>query len=203
MLRRLMIIVVAGVIAIGALLAYMSGLDKQFPAFPPATSVAEPPLEIDPGSGVGAEAGLPTSPSPTAEGAAVVRVVDGDTLVIDRGNGNERVRLVGIDTPETVAPNAPVECFGPEASAYVTDLLAGATVSLDPDPTQGDTDRYGRLLRYVWVATDAGGWNSVEALLLAGGFAEPYRDAHSRKVGFDALGAEARAADRGLWGACA
>lgn len=203
MLRRLMIILVTGVLAIGALLAYTSGMDTQFPAFPSAPSVAEPPLEVEPDSGVGAESGLPSSPSPTAERAVVVRVVDGDTLVIDRGNGNERVRLVGIDTPETVAPNAPVECFGPEASAYVTDLLAGATVSLDPDPTQGDTDRYDRLLRYVWVATNTGGWNSVEALLLTGGFAEPYRDAHSRKAGFDALAAEARAEDRGLWGACA
>ena len=200
MLRRLIAILIAGVIAIGALLAYSSGVELPVPGFPGATSPAAPPAAppVDPGH----PAGLPTAPAASAETAAVVRVVDGDTLVVNRGNGDERVRLVGVDTPETVAPNAPVECFGPEASAYVTDLLSGATVRLDADPSQADTDRYGRLLRYVWVATDAGAWTSVEALLLSGGFAEPYRDAHSRKAGFDALAADAQATGRGLWGAC-
>jgi micrococcal nuclease len=205
MLRRLTVILIAGVIAIGALLASTSGLDIPIPGIPPATSDAAPPAPLDPGVPVDpgpSPDGLPAAPSATAETAAVVRVVDGDTLVIDRGNGAERVRLVGVDTPETVAPNAPVECFGPEASAYLTDLLSGATVRLDQDPSQGDTDRYGRLLRYVWVPTDDGAWNSVEALLLSGGFAEPYRDSHSRKAGFDVLGAEAQTAGRGLWGAC-
>ncbi|MET1015605.1 MAG: thermonuclease family protein, partial [Leifsonia flava] len=171
--------------------------DQQIPGFPAATSAA-PPSGVDPGH----PAGLPTAPAASAETATVVRVVDGDTLVVDRGTGNERVRLVGVDTPETVAPNAPIECFGPEASAYLTGLLSGASVRLEPDPSQADADRYGRLLRYVWVGTEAGGWESVEALLLAGGFAEPYRDTHARKAGFDALAAEAQSANRGLWGAC-
>jgi micrococcal nuclease len=189
-LRRLIVLLIAGVIAVGALLAYSSGL----PGIPsPAPSEAPPPAGALP-------VGLPAAPAAGAESAAVVRVVDGDTLVVDRGHGDERVRLVGIDTPETAT--APVECFGPEASGYLTGLLAGATVSLEPDPGQGDTDRYGRLLRYVWMPTDAGAWNSVEALLLSGGFAEPYRDSHSRKAGFDALAAEAQAAGRGLWSAC-
>lgn len=198
MLRRLIVILIAGVLAIGALLAY-SGLDLSFPGATPATVPAAPPAPVEPGP---QPAGLPAAPSAAAESAVVIRVVDGDTLVVDRGNGDERVRLVGVDTPETVAPNSPVECFGPEASAYVTDLLAGESVSLDPDPSQADADRYGRLLRYVWVATDAGEWSSIEVLLLSGGFAEPYRDTHSRKAGFDALGADAMAAGKGLWGAC-
>lgn len=199
MLRRLIVILIAGVLAVGALLAYSSGLDVSFPGAVHSTAPAVPRAPVDPAT---QPAGLPAAPSAAAETAVVVRVVDGDTLVVDRGNGDERVRLVGVDTPETVAPNSPVECFGPEASAYVTGLLTGATVSLDPDPSQADADRYGRLLRYVWVATDAGGWNSVEVMLLTGGFAEPYRDSHSRKAGFDALGADAMAAARGLWGSC-
>ncbi|MET4637828.1 thermonuclease family protein [Mycetocola sp. 2940] len=194
MLRRLKLILIAGVLAIAALLV-CTWLDVPIHGIP-APSQAPP---VEPGV---LPAGLPTAPSASAQTATVVRVVDGDTLVVDRGNGDERVRLVGVDTPETVAPNAPVECFGPEASAYLTGLLAGRTVSLDPDPSQADTDRYGRLLRYVWVA-DAGTWNSVEVLLLSGGFAEPYRDSHSRKAGFDALGVEAQTGGRGLWSACA
>jgi micrococcal nuclease len=195
LLRRLTVILIAGVLAMGALFV-SAWLDVPLPGIPQATSDTAAP---EPGV---LPAGLPNAPSATAETAAVVRVVDGDTLVVDRGNGDERVRIVGVDTPETVAPNAPVECYGPEASAYVTDLLTGATVRLESDPSQADSDRYGRLLRYVWVATDAGAWNSVEALLLFGGFAEPYPESHSRKAGFDTLGAEAQAAGRGMWGAC-
>lgn len=201
MLRRLVITVVSVVLALGALLAWSSGIDVPVPGVPAATSPAASPSGAPVGVDLG-PSGLPPAPAASAETATVVRVVDGDTLVVDRGNGDERVRLVGVDTPETVAPNAPVECFGPEASAYVTDLLSGASVRLEPDPSQADADRYGRLLRYVWVPADAGTWDSVEALLLAGGYAEPYRDAHSRKAGFDALAAEAQGAGRGLWGAC-
>ncbi|MBG6237495.1 micrococcal nuclease [Mycetocola sp. CAN_C7] len=195
MLRRLMVLVIAGVLAIGALLAYSSGFDLPIPG--PGTTATAPPAP--PSSN---DHDLPTAPGSAAESATVVRVVDGDTLVIDRGNGDERVRLVGVDTPETVAPNSPVECFGPEASAYLTGMLTGASVRLDADPSQADADRYGRLLRYVWVADETGSWVSVEALLLAGGYAEPYRDAHSRKAGFDAVAAESQAAGRGLWSAC-
>jgi micrococcal nuclease len=202
MLRRLIVILIAGLLAIGGLLAYTTG--GELPSLPPvdagSPSQLPPPVPVDPG--VAVDPGVPAGPGASAETATVVRVVDGDTLVVDRGKGNERVRLVGVDTPETVKPNAPVECYGPEASAYVTDLLSGQTVRLDPDPSQGDTDRYGRLLRYVWVPTDAGGWSSVEALLLSGGFAEPYRDAHSRKAAFDALAAQAQGGGQGLWGAC-
>lgn len=198
MLRRLTVILVVGVLAIGGLLAYVSDGDiTGLMPSPGASAPMVPPAEAAP-----VAPGLPAAPVSGSETATVVRVVDGDTLIIDRGNGTERLRLIGVDTPETVQPNSPVECFGPEASAYLTDLLSGETVSLDLDPGQGDTDRYDRLLRYVWVASGDGTWSSVEALLLSGGYAEPYRDAHERKAGFDALAAEAQANGRGLWGAC-
>lgn len=76
----------------------------------------------------------------------VVRIIDGDTFEIE---GGERVRLIGIDTPESVNPNASVECFGKEASAYLRDMIEGKTVRLERDVT--DRDRYARLLRYAYL----------------------------------------------------
>jgi len=88
------------------------------------------------------------------EMAVVVDVVDGDTIKVDRGQGTESVRYIGIDTPETVDPNEPVQPFGPEASAANEALVGGRLVILERDTSE--VDRYGRLLRYVWVQTDDG-----------------------------------------------
>lgn len=76
----------------------------------------------------------------------VVRVIDGDTFEIE---GGERVRLIGIDTPESVKPNAPVECYGKEASEYLKSLVEGKMVRLERDRTE--RDRYARLLRYAYL----------------------------------------------------
>ena len=78
--------------------------------------------------------------------AKVVRVIDGDTIQVQFSNQTETVRLIGIDTPETVDPRKPVQCFGREASDYAKGLLAGRIVSLEFDGTQGDRDKYHRLL---------------------------------------------------------
>ncbi|HTX87079.1 MAG TPA: thermonuclease family protein, partial [Candidatus Nanoarchaeia archaeon] len=86
----------------------------------------------------------------TQEYFKVVKVVDGDTVDVLINGKTERLRLIGINTPETVDPKKPVECFGPEASANAEKLLAGQEVRLAADPSQGDKDMYGRLLRYVW-----------------------------------------------------
>ncbi|PIP57418.1 nuclease, partial [Candidatus Woesebacteria bacterium CG22_combo_CG10-13_8_21_14_all_39_10] len=95
-----------------------------------------------------------SSPPPTetpvlsavSESFKVTRVVDGDTIEIE---GGEKVRYLGIDTPETVDPRKPVQCFGIEASKKNKELVEGKTVRLEKDIT--DRDRYSRLLRYVWV----------------------------------------------------
>lgn len=76
----------------------------------------------------------------------VTRVVDGDTIEID---GGTKVRLIGIDTPETVDPNRPVGCYGKEASDFTKSQLVGKQVRLEKDVSE--TDKYGRLLRYVWI----------------------------------------------------
>ncbi len=89
----------------------------------------------------------------------IVKVIDGDTLEIKRLDGEKiegvndtlKVRLIGIDTPETVDPRRPVECFGKEASNYMKDLAYGKVAAIDFDPAQAKFDKYGRLLAYVFV----------------------------------------------------
>lgn len=83
--------------------------------------------------------------------AQVNRVVDGDTLEVLLDNKKQKIRVIGIDTPEVVDPRRPVQCFGKEASNYAKELLNGQTVYLEADNTQGDRDNYKRLLRYVWI----------------------------------------------------
>lgn len=82
--------------------------------------------------------------------ATVVRLVDGDTIVASVGGREESTRLIGIDTPETVHPTEPIECYGPEASAFAERTLQGEPVTLEFDRTQGRRDYYGRTLAYVW-----------------------------------------------------
>jgi len=81
---------------------------------------------------------------------SVVNVVDGDTIKINLSGTTETLRLIGIDTPETVDPRKPVQCFGKEASNKAKELLSEQKVRIEKDSTQGDRDKYGRLLVYVW-----------------------------------------------------
>ena len=118
------------------------------------------------------EAGLGDAPIGPTEAASVVRVVDGDTIVIDRGNGPEKLRYIGVDTPETVKPGSPVEFMGKEASAANAALVDGRQVLLERDISE--YDRYDRLLRYVWVedASSPSGWLLVNLALVARGYAQ-------------------------------
>ena len=138
--------------------------------------------------------------SAAAGTATVVRVVDGDTVDVRLGRAEETARLLGIDTPETVKPGAPVDCFGPEASARTKELLpVGTEVRLARDAEA--RDRFGRLLVYVVRVRDD---LFVNRSLLADGFARPLsiapNEAHRAELAVAA--AEAREAGRGLWGAC-
>jgi micrococcal nuclease len=135
-----------------------------------------------------------------AGAAVVVRVVDGDTLVVDVGGHEEDVRLIGIDTPETVAPERPVECFGAEASERLAELLpAGTAVRLERDVEP--RDRYDRLLAYVFRSDDG---LFVNLAQVEGGFAEAmeYPPNTARRPELDAAERSARAAGAGLWGTC-
>jgi micrococcal nuclease len=141
-----------------------------------------------------------SAPAPPPGQAVVVRVVDGDTVVLHLRSGDESVRLIGVDTPETVKPNTPVQCYGPEASAYLHELLpTGTRVRVRRDAEA--RDRYGRLLLYVWRADDD---RFVNLALARGGYARPLsiapNTAHAADVAVASDGA--RRAGRGLWGRC-
>jgi micrococcal nuclease len=128
----------------------------------------------------------------------VVHVADGDTIVVDVGGRTEKVRILGADTPEVVDPRKPVQCFGPEASAYTKARLApGTRVSLETDTEV--RDKYGRLLAYVYVR-GARYDDELLRLGLARLLIIPPNGVHARAM----LQAEldARAHGRGLWGAC-
>ena len=127
--------------------------------------------------------------------AKVQRVSDGDTFVATVMGRRERIRVIGVDTPESAAPNQPDEPYGEEASDFAKLYLDGETVRLagDAEPR----DRYGRMLAYVWLE-DGTFWN---ALLVAEGYAQqltiPPNVTYERL--FRRLAAEARREDRGLW----
>lgn len=138
--------------------------------------------------------------SDVVDGVTIVEVIDGDTVVVRAGTRTETVRLIGVDTPETKHPTKPVQCFGPEASAYAARLLPkGTAVRLERD--QEARDHFGRLLAYVHRTAD-GLFVNVE--LAQQGYARaltiaPNR-AHEAEVA--AAVADARSAQRGLWAAC-
>ena len=134
---------------------------------------------------------------PPGEDTSIERVVDGDTIVV---SGGVRVRLIGIDTPETVDPRQPVQCFGTEASRRASELLApGTAVRLVFDVER--YDRYDRTLAYVYRRADG---RFVNEVMVREGFAlvatYPPNVAHADD--FVRWQAEARDAGRGLWSAC-
>jgi len=124
----------------------------------------------------------------------VVRVIDGDTIKLENG---EVVRYIGIDTPETVHPSKPVQCFGKEASDKNRELVEGKLVKLEKDIT--DQDKYGRLLRYVWL-----GDLFVNDYLVREGYAYVYTYPPDVKYSeqFAQAQQEAEGNDRGLWAGC-
>ncbi|MFV0316571.1 MAG: thermonuclease family protein [Microthrixaceae bacterium] len=149
----------------------------------------------DPPGEPNATADLPGEPN-----AVIQRVVDGDTIVVESEGVDDRVRLIGIDTPESVKPGSPVECYGKEASAYTESLLPeGTEVVLVRDVEV--RDRYDRLLAYVYRASDG---LFVNLDIVEQGYAQPatYPPNVAHTDEFVAASGEAREADRGLWSAC-
>jgi micrococcal nuclease len=151
----------------------------------------------------GGDSASPTSAPTTAlDTALVVEVIDGDTVTLEIGGQTETVRLVGIDTPETVHPTKPVECFGPQASAFLSRLLPPGTEVVVRRDVQA-RDSYGRLLLYVFLPV-ANGEKFVNLELVARGFAVPLSiEPNTRwRDSFVAAAFDAQRNSRGLWRAC-
>jgi micrococcal nuclease len=156
----------------------------------PTVTTRQPTTEL-------ALTGGPTPPDGLDYSWRVSHVVDGDTVDVTRNGTTLRVRLIGIDTPETVAPGRPVGCYGPEATEFADTLLAGRTVALEQDPTQDQIDTYGRTLAYVWIQ---GGPQYNWAAVAAGAAKEYLYDRpYQYRDSFVAAERAARAAGRGLW----
>ncbi len=135
--------------------------------------------------------------NPSGEGYRVVKVVDGDTLDVDIDGKIERLRLIGIDTPETVDPRKEIQCFGIEASNKAKELLNGQFVTLESDDSQGERDKYKRLLRYVILA-DGTNFNQY---MIAEGYAHEYTydEAYLYQAEFKQAENDARNGGKGLW----
>ena len=140
-------------------------------------------------------------PEPDDGLATVAHVVDGDTIDVEIGGRTERVRLTGIDTPETKKPNSPVECWGPEASAFTESLLpVGTVVRIERDIV--GRDDYGRLLGYVYLVDRSDLFVNLE--IVEQGFARPLTIEPNSTFAseFAAAARRAECSDRGMWGAC-
>jgi len=134
----------------------------------------------------------------------VTRIVDGDTVKVrlQNGRGTRTVRYIGVDTPESVKPGEPVQCYAKQASSFNERLVQGRRVRLEIGRER--TDRYGRLLAYVYVYVRGGGNPFVNAELLRRGYARtlaipPNTD---RAGHFAVLERRAKQKHRGLWSAC-
>lgn len=132
------------------------------------------------------------TPGKNEEAFLVRRAVDGDTIELDNG---EKVRYIGINTPESVDPRRPVECFGKEAAEFNTELVEGKRVVLERDIS--DRDKYGRLLRFIYLED---GTFVNEALVREGyAFVATYPPDVSKQDIFRAAERQARDGKKGLW----
>ncbi len=139
---------------------------------------------------------------PDSEQVLVERVVDGDTIEVLSNGGKKTVRYIGVNTPETVDPKRPKECFGEEASSENKQLLAGKTVFMTKD--KSETDKFGRLLRFIYLPLDDGQVLFVNDYLVRAGFAKvdtfPPDIAFADR--FKQAELEATQNKRGLWHKC-
>ena len=174
------------------------------------TSLVQSPVfkQVQTGNQVAQD--ISTSPTPAVAGEStdskdtflVTKVIDGDTIELENG---QKVRYIGIDTPETVDPRRKVECFGKEASDKNKELVLNKRVQLVKDVSE--TDKYGRLLRYVYVndpSIDSGQVIFVNNTLVREGFANAstYPPDVKFALQFKKAEEEARAQGKGLWGSC-
>lgn len=181
---------------LGRLLTFLFALTLLLQAGSPDSTTSNKPSQKPPNSPRGSVASPQvdnTTPNTTSR-LTVARVVDGDTIELSTG---EKVRYIGIDTPEVVDPRKPVQCFGVEASNANKSLVLGKEVRLEKDVSE--TDKYGRLLRYIWV-----GEKLINEELVRRGFAHssPYPPDIKYQDRFNTAETQARTENLGLWAGC-
>lgn len=130
----------------------------------------------------------------------VVKVIDGDTIVVDTDGKKETIRLIGIDAPEIGGGSQKKKCFGKEAEEFAKNILSDANIGLEKDETQNDRDKYGRLLRYAVMENG----NNFNEQMIRGGLAREYtyKTAYKYQKEFKLAEQEARKSKKGLWDAC-
>ena len=129
----------------------------------------------------------------------VVTFSDGDTISVDMNGTEEKIRMIGVDTPETHHPSKPVQCFGRAASAFTKEFIGTRPVRLEADPLNDNRDRYGRLLRYVYTPDG----KMLNRELIAQGYGFAYTSFPLEKSDeFQKLEDNARDKNLGLWGGC-
>jgi endonuclease YncB( thermonuclease family) len=129
----------------------------------------------------------------------VISVEDGDTITVDSGGKPERVRMIGVDTPETHHPQKAVQCFGAAAHAYTQQLIGQSQVRLEADPEDDNRDVYGRLLRYIYLPDD----RLVNAEIVKNGYGFAYtRFPFTKLEEFRQFETQAREQQLGLWQGC-
>lgn len=129
----------------------------------------------------------------------VTEFVDGDTIGIDMNGHPEKVRFIGVDTPETHDPRKQVQCFGVAAAAFTKKTIGANSVRLEADPTNTDRDRYNRLLRYVYTPDNT----LVNAEIIKQGYGFAYIGFPFTKMEeFKSYQKQAQAQKLGLWGSC-
>jgi micrococcal nuclease len=127
----------------------------------------------------------------------VIKVVDGDTIWVDNNGQRLKIRMIGLDTPETVDPRKPVQCFGLEASAHAKTILGGQSVYLETDPSQDTIDKFGRTLAYVWTAS--GRLFNLDMIADGYAFEYTYDLPYRYQADFKTAEGDARTQSRGLW----
>lgn len=125
--------------------------------------------------------------------------IDGDTIAVNMNGHVETVRFIGVDTPETHKPNTPVQCYGPDAAAYTKATIGSGKVRLQADPLDTNRDRYGRLLRYIYLPNGT----LLDEQLIQKGYGFAYLGfPFEKSAQFAADQAAAQTAHLGLWGTC-
>lgn len=168
-------------------------------AFATAREAVLPPQAAAP-----AAASVAVQATTTPDTYFVVKVVDGDTVDINRNGTTTRLRLIGMDTPEVVDPRKPVQCFGREASAEGHKLLENTWIRLEYDPVAGTYDKYGRMLAYIFLP-DGTFYNEF---MIRQGFAHEYdynNQKYKYRTAFRAAQQAAEQEKKGFWAddACA